>query len=418
MMNYRFKLSLLLLFIGCAVNFGLSPVHAFLDKELKIYGSDAMPSGDFGIAVAIAGDIAIVGARGNDKLESNAGLAFLFDARTGKEVRQLRASDAGDNGQFGTSVDVEGQFAIVGAQVYHDAIQSGAAYVFDTATGNQLFKLKADDASWAQNFGGAVGISGNVAVIGAYGDNETGAFAGSAYLFDLTTGQQLFKLNADSGPNDFFGSAADIDANVAIIGGPYHDAHGADAGAAYLFDVTNGQLLHKLVPDDVKAGDVFGATVAIHGNFAVVSSPSSGENGIRSGSVYVFDVLTGDQILKIRANDPSVGDRFGSVAIDGELIIVGAGGVDDGGDGSGAAYLFDLKTGAQLMKLTADDAAAGATFGNAVGISGRRAIVGAFEDRELGYGAGAAYIYVPEPTALLLTLCALSCVSFSRSTRD
>ena len=131
------------------------------------------------------------------------------------------------------------------------------------------------------------------------------------------------------------------------------------------------------MPDDGEAGDSFGFSVAISGNVVIAGSRRDDDNGFNSGSVYLFDITTGNQIDKLLANDGVLGDGFGtSVGISGNTVIVGALGDDDNGDQSGAAYLFEVTTGDQIAKLLPNDGASGDIFGDSVGISGTVAIVG------------------------------------------
>ncbi|MEE9212014.1 MAG: FG-GAP repeat protein, partial [Phycisphaeraceae bacterium] len=108
------------------------------------------------------------------------------------ETLKITALDAAANDQFGNSVAVSGNTAVVGARGNDDAGNlSGSAYVFDTTTGSQLFKLTASDAAADDFFGRSVAVSGNTAVIGALGNSDAGSQSGSAYIFDTTTGNQL-----------------------------------------------------------------------------------------------------------------------------------------------------------------------------------------------------------------------------------
>ena len=100
-------------------------------------------------------------------------------------------------------------------------------------TGNQLFKLTATDAAANDRFGNSIAISGNTVIVGAYQDDDGGSQSGSAYVFDVTTGNQLFKLTAtDATVSDLFGFSVAISGNTAIVGA-YRDDDGAtDSGSA------------------------------------------------------------------------------------------------------------------------------------------------------------------------------------------
>ena len=262
--------------------------------------------------------------------------------------------------------------------------------------GDQLFKLLADDGAEFDNFGVSVAISGATAIVGARWDDDNGPDSGSAYLFDTTTGQQLFKLLPDDGaPDDNFGHSVAISGFAAIVGARNHFDNGS--GSAYLFDITTGRQLFKLLADDGAASDQFGNCVAINGSTAIVGSVFDSDNGFDSGSAYLFDIITGQQLYKLLPDDGATSDEFGiSVAISGATVIVGAHYHDDNGDLSGSAYLFDisdLKNPVQIAKLLADDGMFEDEFGGSVAICGTTAIVGARVDDDNGDSSGSAYLF-------------------------
>ncbi len=223
---------------------------------------------------------------------------------------------------------------------------AAAASVLSTAPacadlGDQLFKLLPDDGAFGNLFGASVAISGTTAIVGAPGDDDNGTDSGSAYLFDtdIKAGGQLFKLLPNDGAaNDRFGKSVAISGPTAIVGAYGNDDNGFASGSAYLFDTTTGQQILKLLPDDGEALDFFGYSVSISGSTAIVAAPRDDDNGTDSGSAYLFDTTTGRQIAKLLADDGAAGDQFGvSVAISGATAIVGASQNGDNGFNSGSA---------------------------------------------------------------------------------
>ena len=110
-----------------------------------------------------------------------------------------------------------------------------------------------------------------------------------------------------------------------------------------MFNATTGQQLHKLTADDAATDDLFGRAVSVSGNSIVVGAPApyDFDAGSWTGSAYVFDVNTGQQLCKLIADDAATDDRFGdSVSVSGDIIVVGASGNDDAGWDSGSAYVF------------------------------------------------------------------------------
>ena len=379
-----------------------SPGGAEWTETHKLTASDAGPIDYFGHSVAISGNIAIVGARQSFVHTGTAGAAYLFDVTTGSQFAKLTASDAAAEDAFGYSAAISGNTAIVGAPYDDDAgSMSGSAYLFDLTTGNQI-KLTASDATEDDLFGYSVAISGNTAIVGAF--HAAPSCTGSAYLFDVTSGNQLAKLSAlDAAEGDYFGTSVGISGNTAIVGAQ-EESDGR--GSAYLFDVTTGGQLAKLTASDGHRRDTFGFAVAIDDNRAVVGAPNDSDGGLdESGSAYLFDVTTGNQLAKVTASDAAERDFFGcAVGISDNTAVIGAWRDGDFGRYSGSAYLLDVITGGEIAKLTASDAAEGDSFGYSVAIDGETTIIGAYvDDNTGGVAAGAAYVFaVPEPSTLAL----------------
>lgn len=366
---------------------------------VKLLASDGAAGDEFGVDVGVSAGRAIVGARFNDDAGSNSGSAYLFDVATGTQLRKLVAADAAPGDWFGISTAISGSTAVVGAyQSDARGADSGAAYVFDATTGAQVRKLTANDGTAGDYFGVTAAIDGTTAVFGAYLDNNRG----SAYVFNTATGQQIRKLTApDVSTQAYFGVSVAIHGQQALIGANADNALGSASGSAHLFDVATGARLHKLLPNDGGPSQQFGHAVALSGNRAIVSSPF-----FDAGSVYVFDTATGAQLYKLTPNDGEPGDRFGiSVALSGSLAIIGSYFDYSPQSFSGSAYIFDITTGQQLAKLTATDGAAFDQFGIDVAIDGTSAIAGAWTDDDLGTNSGSAYAFsIPEPTALAMLL--------------
>ncbi len=348
-------------------------------QDLKLIASDAAANDNFGAAIGVSGGILIIGAPGDDDAGNQSGSAYVVDTTTGQELFKLTASDAGANDYFGNAVSISGSTAIVGAA------SNESVYVFSTKTGQELFKLTASDGVSGDNFGNAVSVSGNTAVVAAFADDSQ---SGSVYVFDTTTGQQQFKLMAsDATAGVFFGSSVSISGHTAVVGAPYDNS----AGSAYVFDISTGQQLFKLIASDAGAGDQFGFAVSVSGNIAVIGAPFDTVSGTQTGSVYVFDITTGQQLFKLAGSDAGTGDQFGDdVSISDDIAIIGASTTNLF---SGTAYLFDTNTGQQLFKLTASHLGTGDRFGSAVSISGGTAVIGAYADDDSGTNAGAAYVF-------------------------
>ena len=369
----------------------MDPATAFSNSnQIKIAASDAAPSDYFGRAVAISNKFAIVGSTYNDDYGPDTGSAYIFDVITGNQIHKLMPNDAASEDYFGYSVAISGNYAIVGAFGNDDnGSNSGSAYIFDVSSGNQLHKLTDSNGAANDIFGRSVAISDSYAIVGADADDDNGSNSGSVFIFDVSSGNQLYKLSAsDAASDDRFGWSVAISGNYTIIGSYSDDDNGSNSGSAYIFDLTSGNQVHKLTASDATSSAQFGYSVAISGNYAIVGARLTNTS---TGSAYIFNVTTGTQLHKITASDMAQQDQFGvSVSISGNYAIVGAFGNDDIGLNSGSAYIFNILSGNQLNKLTASDAGSGDNFGYSVAISGNYAIVGSPNNNGL---EGTAYIF-------------------------
>ena len=131
-------------------------------------------------------------------------------------------------------------------------------------------------------------------------------------------------LAPDGAPNDFFGNSVAIDGNFALVGAQGDDDSGGNSGSAYLFDATSGDLFHKFLAPDGNVDNRFGTSVAVNEDFALIGARLGDGSGTNSGSVYLFDVNSGEFLQNLIAPDGADGDQFGfSVALDGDLTLIG-----------------------------------------------------------------------------------------------
>ncbi|MHC4272933.1 MAG: FG-GAP repeat protein, partial [Planctomycetota bacterium] len=152
----------------------------------KILASDGADSDDFGMSVAVSGDVVVVGANRNDDNGADSGSAYVYRWNSSSWVEtKLLPSDGAADDYFGHSVAVSGDVAVVGAHQNDDAgADSGSAYVFRWNGASWLeTKLTASDGAAGDEFGFAVAVSGDVVVVGARGDDDNGDYSGSAYVY-------------------------------------------------------------------------------------------------------------------------------------------------------------------------------------------------------------------------------------------
>jgi cysteine-rich repeat protein len=337
-----------------------------------------------------------------------AAAAYVF-TRTGgvwSEQAKLLASDGEEGDQFGVSVALDGDTAIIGAsRADNQGVPSGSAYVF-TRTGGvwtQQAKLLAPGGEYGDSFGSSVALDGDTAVIGASGDNDNGLSSGSAYVFTRTGGvwsEQAKLLASDGSSGDIFGHSVALDGGTAVISALWEDDNGSQSGSAYVFTQTAGVWTEqtKLLASDGDAWNFFGSSVALDGDTAVIGALQGESNGSFPGSAYVFTRTAGvwTEQAKLLASDGEEGDQFGvSVALDGDTAVIGAWEDDDNGNDAGSAHLF-TRTGdvwTEQTKMLASDGQAGDQFGASVALDGDTAVTGAYLDDDNSWSSGSVYVF-------------------------
>ncbi|MBI1317327.1 MAG: hypothetical protein GC168_00070 [Candidatus Hydrogenedens sp.] len=379
-------------------------------EDQKLTASDAGVSDLFGYSASVSGDTAIIGAYEDDDGGSNSGSAYVFVRSGGVWTQQqrLNASDVAANDWFGSSVSVSGDTALVGARGDDDGgTNSGSAYVFVRSGGvwTQQQKLTASDAAANDNFGYNVSVSGDTALVGAIRDDDAGIDSGSAYVYVRSGGvwTQQQKLTAsDAAANDNFGYSVSVSGDTALLGAAGDDSA---RGSAYVYARIGGVWAQqqKLTASDAAASDLFGYSVSVSGDTAVLGAIRVDDGGTDAGSAYVY-VRSGGvwtQQQKLTASDAAANDWFGySVSVSGDTTVLGALRDDDGGSDSGSAYVYVRSGGVwtQQQKLSASDAAGGDGFGSSVSVSGDAALVGANGDDDGGVNSGSAYVFTIDTT--------------------
>ncbi len=368
------------------------------------------PGQNFGSSVSLSGDTALVGAYSADidgKAEQGAAYIFVKDGKTWTQQARLSASDGAEGDYFGYSVSLSGDTALVGAYGANidGKADQGAAYIFkmEGASWTQQAKLSASDGAEGDYFGYSVSLSGDTALVGAYGADIDGmADQGAAYIFvkDGATWTQQTRLTASDGAeSDRFGYSVFLSGDTALVGAYGANIDGkADQGAAYIFKSEGATWTQqtRLTASDGAEGDYFGYSVSLSGDTALVGAPAADIEGkAQQGAAYVFssDGANWTQQAKLSASDGAEWDRFAySVSLSGDTALVGASyATIDGNSGQGAAYVFssDGANWTQQAKLSASDGAEWDQFGISVSLSGDTALVGA-HSADI---AGQAYIF-------------------------
>ncbi len=311
------------------------------------------------------------------------------------------------------AVALSRETAIVGAPYENEAgSAAGAVYVYQRNGAGWLetAKLTADDALGIEVFGESVAISGSIAVVGAPGTGIDGEAPSSVYVFERLgeTWTQSAKITPIDGIRaDMFGSSVAISGERIVVGSPGEedDIFHLSAGSAYVYKRIGTLWVPeaKLKAHDLAPIDEFGSAVAIDGDTIVVGAPLEDEGGEDSGALYVYRYYGSSwfEVTKLYAPDATEGEHLGSsVAIDGDTILAGAPEDDDACPGSfvcfsGSAYLFVHNGTAWTLeaKVTASDAGVVDSFGHSVALSADIALLGAYGNDEVGFSGGAAYLF-------------------------
>jgi len=320
----------------------------------KLEADDKALDDRFGWSVSNSGNALIIGAPDDDDNGNRSGSAYVFrfDGDGWPQEQKLTADDGQASDRFGLAVAVSGNVAIVGApDAPGDGGPTGAVYVFrlDGASWSQEQKIQVGTFATIAGFGESVAISENRLLIGVPDAGPGSQNLGAAYVFehDGEAWQQTAVLSAsDEDAQDKFGSSVSLHGDVALVGVPQDEDGGAFSGAAYVFryDGEAWQEEQKLLADDAAEDDRFGSAVAVGRNVAIVGAPSAGS----SGAAYVFEYnqTSWVQSRKLLQGDQGIGDNFGqSIAVFDEKVLIGASNNDDGGESAGSAYVFTKRMG-------------------------------------------------------------------------
>lgn len=353
-------------------------------ESRRMVGSEVVEGDFFGSALAIGSGVVAVGTMRDDDRGLNSGSVYLFDSETGAELMKLVPAQSGEIDQVGSALAMDLGILAVGASATDS--RTGTVYLYDAASGVLLREARPRRPRAYSSYGESIAMSGGVLAVGGTGDSANGLDAGEAYLLDVYSGVQLHSLLASDGKQgDLFGCAIDIDDGIVAVGAYGDDDMGLNTGSVYLFDAASGAELMEIHASDGEEDDYFGRALVMEGGLLYVSAWRDGDNGPNSGSVYVYDVATGDQVMKILAPDGEALDRFGrSLAIENGVLAVGCPRSDERGNDSGVVYLFDAVSGAEIARWAASDGAPGDLLGYALAMHEGRVVSTSLYDDDIG----------------------------------
>ncbi|HPM84446.1 MAG TPA: hypothetical protein PLF81_27260, partial [Candidatus Anammoximicrobium sp.] len=366
------------------------------DDSWGFFASISAPDGaagdNFGASIAVSEAMLVIGAPGVDVAATDQGAVYVFDTQNGFAMTKLTLSSPQTGDRFGATVAAtnSGTRIAAGAPLFDGpGADRGGVFVFENsgAGWSAPVALTAPVSEDGAQFGAAVALDGNSAVVGAPLEDSGGADRGSAYLFtydpDTTTwsaGTPLVPgasvtLNA----GDRYGAAVEVDQGFIVVGSP--GAPGTGVGGAHVFADMGGGLGHVYSPDvgpsglNLPGGANYGAAVAAVGGAqprAAVGAPGiDAGGGANQGGVHVFGMGMADEFF---AGSPA-GDRFGSaLAMLGNTLVVGAPLRDNGATvDTGGVAIYGPTTPPQPM----DFGDAKSSYGTRLNDDGPRHVVGA-----------------------------------------
>ena len=370
------------------LSLGTVPVAAQCEVQ-ELHGLEVAspPLSGFGYSVSVSGDTAFVGSFREDNQTDGRGTVYVFERGASGWVRTQRLLPA-PGWSYYSPLEVNGDRAIVGA--WRKSYLSGEAYIYDrTPTGwQEVAMVTASDLEWDDEFGIAVAIDGDTAVVGSPKDDDhcpsdVQCNSGAAYVYerDASGWVEAQKLLAsDPGVMHGFGTSVAIEGDRLVV------ASGTVlnptwAGALYVFErgPSGWAQVARLEAAEHTNNKMFGLSTKLRGDVIVTGAPRFDS---RRGAAFVFERIGGNwlQTAVLQASDGAHQDELGyRVALDGDRILVGAPGDDDAGLDTGAAYLFERGSSGwvQTAKLLASEPASRDYFGWSVALDGATALVGA-----------------------------------------
>jgi len=406
----------LLLFVSLNISDVAAATLPLTGEEVKLIANDAVSGAEFGRSVAIDGDLAAVGAGGATAGPiDHAGAVYLFKRQGQTYVLEAKlvAPDASEGAEFGRAVAIHGNMVIVGARFAEVEVEpgnilskAGAAYVFRKDKGAWQFdeKITSPTPADEDNFGRALAIQGDLLVITARKENLGDDDVGAAYVFLYQNGKWINQQKLTAGsptPGAYFGQSVAVQGDRLAIGA--RNAGPGEAGAVYLFRRSGNDWMEfaKATPPDGAADDQFAFTVAMVGNVMAVGARRADLNDAKdAGAAYVYtlDRDSVELVAKLTASGAKQGDQFGqSIAMAGDVIAVGANRAKIGNNTKqGAIYLFRRMGNEwiEMEKATASDGMTDDEFGYSLSAFGNDMVTGAHFANS---NEGAAYVIPLKP---------------------
>lgn len=250
----------------------------------------------------------------------------------------------------------------------------GLSLVGLAAAQGSVAELTAPNGSEGSQFGQAVAMGPRHLLVGAPWTKPK--YRGRAYLFDRETGEHL-RTYAPEGWAEFdnLGLSVAVDGEVAVLA-RRSDVGGLNAGSVYVYDLETGNLRFELFSPTPADVDSFGQAIALGPAYIAVSAPGDDGAAPNAGAIFLFQRETGELLHTLRASLPRDDMQLGrTLAVHDNFVVAGALWDQGAKEDVGAVFVFDILLGQQRHRLFAPDRAAGDRFGHALAASDGRALI-------------------------------------------
>ncbi len=371
--------------------------------------ADDRADGDlFGHSVLQLGEQIIVGAPGNDEQGDDAGAAYFFERVDGswQQVDKLVPGTGQGGAEFGKALVSDGNELAVGSPGLIEDQRIGAVVFYEQTSGEwqEMHRIQPEFVMTFEEFGFALSLDGDRLAVGAPGARPESFVAGVVYVFErIEGGWELAQAVKGLGLSfsDRFGSEISVLGDVLAVGAPTDDRY-TSRGRVFMYARNSGDfiLADALESSSTRGYERFGSSLTLAGGDLFATAPEeSNSNGYRAGAAYRFAMGdTGWELQDRYIPGPgNENDRFGdAVGLDGRRAIVGVSGADHVVPAVGEAFIFEYSEGAwsEQAHLIPPEPAEYARFGWSVSIEGDVAVVGSEgAETEVANSSGAVYVY-------------------------
>lgn len=390
--DMRKKARMACLGTGLCIALGCAPASGqVLRAEFELFGGQGDRYGAFEQTFATDGEVIALGSPDEDVGFAIHGAVDLYNAHSGEHLRRITLSEI--SSQLGLSVAVSDGLLATTVKYFKNGGPKGAVLLYKICSGELIRSIPIDFKPSFDTW--PIAMKEGLLVVGSKYP-QPGEPTASADVFDITTGERLRTLLP---PGDArgtrFASSVAIDDGVVVIGSPFEPFDVDLLGEAYAFDLATGDLLRRFPQPTRGYESYFGMSVAITAGVVAVGDAADPAFGFASGAAYLFDLESGELIRKVLPDDAHEEDTFGWYLGAGDgVVAVGSIWDDDLGDMSGSAYVFDARSGEQLAKLVPEDGRAGDWFGHGLAVAGGRVLVGAKLDTNNGEHIGSVHQFL------------------------